>query len=308
MGTEAAQIVDQMEAKPTPAPQPTTQVLAPEQVAKPEDRVSSKIDILIKREREALARERQAKQKETELEEKIRRIQQFDEVRTNPKKALELLGLDYDQLTQAILNDGQLPPDVQYKKLEDKFDSFRSAQEEVEKKRQEEAVKRAQAQEEQAITNFKSEINQYLDDNKARYELINFEGGQELVYEVIDEHYTRTMKAHQKELAELGEDLSSAVGKVLSITEAADKVELYMEQKYHKAKDLNKTKTLWGAVPQGLVKEAAKAESKPHQKPNTLTNNLSAGQTIQRKAPLSDDERVQLAIAKGKAYLEGRRT
>lgn len=299
MSIEAAAIVDQMEAKPNPTPQPTqtTEVKAPE--APVPDKVSSKIDILIKREREALARERLAKQKESELEDKLKMVQAFDSVKSDPKKALELLGLSYDQITQAFLNDGQLPPDVQYKKLEEKFDSFKSAQAQADQKRQEEAVQRAKAQEEQAIGSFKSEINQYLDDNKERYELINFEAGQELVYEVIDEHYNRTLKAHMKELAELGEDTNKAVGKVLNIQEAADKVELYMEQKYQRAKDLNKTKTLWGAVPQGLVKDAAKAETqKPTLKPNTLTNNLSAAQSqVPRKTPVSDDERVAKAVA-----------
>lgn len=304
MGTEASQIVDQIQQAPVQGLQPTTEPEAKEaltQAPRPEDKVSSKIDILIRREQQALARERQAKQRETALEEKLKRLEEFESVKTNPKKALELLGLDYDQLTQTILNDGHVPPDVHIKKLEDKFDSFKSAQEQAEQRRVQEAENAQKQNLEVATGNFKKEINQYLDDNKDRYEYTHFEGAQDLVFEVIDEHYNRTQRSHAEELAKLGESVYQAVGKVLSISEAADKVEQHMEQKYNRAKELNKTKTLWGAVPQGTLRDAAKPEPREQKKPATLTNNMSASAQSPRKTPLNDDERVQKAIAYAKS-------
>lgn len=299
MNEAASQIVDQMQAV-APAQVPTTQTPDPA-AAKPEDKVSSKINILIQREQQALARERAAKAKETELEGTLARIKEFDSVKSNPKKALELLGLDYDQLTQSLLNDGTIPPEVHIKKLEEKFDAFKTEQQKADDQRLEDRKKEAEENEQKAITGFKGQINQYLSDNSARYELIAFESQQDLVFDVIDEHYNRTLKAKMEELAQVGEETSSAVGKVMSVSEAADKVELYLEQKYDKAKALKKVNSLWAAVPKETVMQAVKQETKTPQKPQTLTNNLSASAQTPRKGPLTDEERVQKAIAYAKS-------
>lgn len=307
MGTEASQIVDQIEQgsvqplQPAESKAPDTQQTAPQ--AKPEDRVSSRIDTYIRKEQEHRKRDALLKQREQELEERFKRVEEFEAAKSGKdyKKSLQLLGMDYDQLTQTILNDGAPPAEVQLKKLEEKFDSFRSAQEQAEQERAKQADENRKRNLDNAINGAKKEINQYLDDNKERYEYTTFEGAQELVFEVMDEHYNRTQRLHAEELAKLGEDINQAVGKVLSVSEAADLVEKHMEQKYHKAKELNKTKTLWGAVPQGLVKEAVKQELKPQMKQATLTNNMSASQTVPRKSPLTDDERIQKAIAYAKS-------
>lgn len=294
---QASQILDAVAEPAVATPDTNTQTEAPA-LARSEDKVSSKIDILIKREQQALARERFAKQKEQELEAKLKRIEEFESARENPDKALEMLGLTYDQLTQTKLNDGAIPPEVHVKKLEEKFDALKNAQEQAEQRRHEQAQKQAQDNEQKAISNFKSEINQYITDNIARYELINFDGEQETVFEVIDTYYNRTQKDHAKKLAENGEDISQAVGKVLSITEACDKVEAYLEGKYNKAKDMNKIKTLWSSIPKSTQEKIVKQEQRPTNKPQTLTNNLSASASAPRSPGImSDEERVQKALA-----------
>ncbi len=295
---EAAQILDKV---PTPPPQENmgegqTTDGAP-QPAKVDDKVSGKFEALIKREQQALARERQAKAIEAQIEarersiqEREKKIQEFEGAKGNSKKALELLGLNYDELTKSMLQDGEIPPEVHIKKIEEKFDAFRSAKEQEDKDRAEEAKRQAEAQEVKAINDFKTEINTYLSDNSARYELVGFENQQELVFSVIDENYNRTL------------DPETGIGKVMSIKEAADKVEEYLEQKYNKAKELNKTKALWGAVPKEAIKQAAKPEIKSNTPPRTLTNQLSATATRAQEKPhvITDEERVQKAIAYAK--------
>lgn len=286
--TEAAEILD------TPATSQSTQTTgqgasteANPKASNGNDKISSKLDLLIRREQQAFVRESAAKQKEADLESKLKRIEEFESVKTNPKKALELLGLNYDELTKSILADGEIPAEVQLKKIEEKFDSFRSAQEEATKKQEEEKLNQAKAQEQQAISGFKTEINTYLKDNATRYEFIAFEESQELVFDVIDEQYNRTM------------DPQTGIGKVMSIAEAADKVEEHLEKKYKKAKELNKTKTLWSAVPSRIQppKPETRATQPQHR---TLTNQLSASQTKPRTRPITDEERVQKAIAYAK--------
>lgn len=251
-----------------------------------EDRISSKLELLIRREQAAVARERAAKEKELELEEKLKRIEEFESSKGNSKKALELLGLNYDELTKSMLSDGNIPPEVQIKKMDEKFNRFVEEQKRAELQREEDAKRAAAEREGRAIDNFKTEINTYLKDNAAKYELIHFEGQEDLVYEVIDEHYKRTL------------DEKTGIGKVMSIEEAAEKVEQHLTDKYDKSRNINKVKQLWAAGPkavQSAIEQIKKAQQQPQQK--TLTNQAAASQQKPRTKPLTDEERVQRAIA-----------
>lgn len=280
--SQAAGILDQ--ASPQVTEQPTTE--AAPAVEKTPDRMSGKMEILIKREQAAMAREKAAKDKEAELEQKLARIRDFESVKTNPKKALELLDMDYDTLTKSILSDGEVPIDTKLKAIEDKFSKFIETQEQEKARLAEEAKAKTQEQEQKMITDFKGEINKYIKENVNDCELIQFEEQNELVYDVIDEHYKRTINPE------------TGVGEVMSIKDAAAKVEAHLEQKYEKAKELSKIKAKWGsAVPKGTLLDAFKQTNQFTQKPKTLTNNLSATQQAPRMKPLTDDERVAKAIA-----------
>lgn len=294
--TEAAQILDKPIVQNTPPTQNEGGAVKDEGIPPATEKVSSKLEILIKREQAALFRERLAKQKEAELESKMQafeereaRIKEFEGAKGNSKKALELLGLNYDELTRSQLADGEIPPDVQIKKIEEKFDAFKTAKEQEDQQRAEEQKRLAAEQEQTAISNFKTEINTYLKDNTARYELIAFENQEQLVFDVIDEHYNRTLNTE------------TGIGKVMNIKEAADKVEEYLEQKEIKRKELNKTKAIWAAVPKASLQEAAKPQANQRTPIKTLTNQLSARvQTPTTNRVISDEERVQKAIAYAK--------
>lgn len=289
MSIEAGQIVDEMQtqAAPPSAPELTnaepvkTEAPAP----RPDDRMSGKLEMLIKREQQALMKERQVKDLEMTLQEKLKLIQEFEEAKKgNSKKALELLGLNYDQLSQSILQDGAIPAEVGIKKLEDKIGEL-ERQRELDRQREEDTKKNLQAQAEtKAIQDFKTEIKTYLSDNTARYELISFEEQEELVFDVIDEHYKRTL------------DQDTGIGKVLSIKEAADKVEEFLEKKYDKAKQVSKVKTLWGAIPPKTQDALTKQVTFKVNQPKTLTNNMSANPSP-KAPPRSEEERVKGILA-----------
>src|ERR1041385_3839217 len=118
--TTAAQVLDSASSPgPTPAadsPIPT-QTQPPQPAAGDDGKVSGKLQLLIQREKAALERERAAKAQEAALAERLAKIDEFESVKkTNPRKALELLGLTYQDLTQAELNDGPINPEVANKK------------------------------------------------------------------------------------------------------------------------------------------------------------------------------------------------
>ena len=271
-----------------------------------DDKISPKLQVLIQREKSALERERSAKAKEAEVEAKIssfaereKRVQEFENLKnTNPQKALEMLGMSYEDLTRVKMADGQLPPEMQVRRVEEKFDSFIKTQEAAARAQEEDAQKQETKKHAAVIDKFKGEIGTYIKDKSERYELIGFEQTEDLVYDVIDEHYNRTLEAALAKAKESGEDTADIRGEVMTIAEAADKVEAHLEAKYNKARNLKKVQTLLAPKP---VKTTLEKPLIPQrQMPQTLNNNFSATQASARKSPLTDDQRVAKAIAYAK--------
>lgn len=283
-------------------------------VSNKDDKVSSRLEMLIRREQQAIQHERSAKatiaeltKLRAELESDRNRITEFDSIKKtgNARLALDKLGMSYDEITKAMLADGQIPPEVEIKKLRGDLDGIKQERENDRLKAIEQQKAYAQSQEAKAISDFQAEIKTFITDNSARYELINFDEHQDEVYELIDAHYTRTQSAHAKQLKLEGKDPSGAVGKVMKIAEAADKIEEFYEKREIERKKLTKLQSLWGAVPkESLAKAVAEARAIETKKPpgmRTLTNNQSATLAPQRPRPKSDDERVAAAIAAWKA-------
>lgn len=300
--SEAVQAIVNTEVKAPTQETTTTTEAAPKAQ---EDKVSGRLEMLIRREQQAIARERIAKAAESEssrlraeLDSERARITEFNSLKSNPKLALEKLGLTYDELTKAMLSDGEVPPEVEFKKLRGEIDGLKASREDERKQQAENAKAQALQQESQAIDGFKSEINTYCKDNAARYEFINFDERQDEVYELIDAHYTKTQLAHAKELEAEGQDASKAVGKVMKIAEAADKIEEFYEKREKDKQKLAKVQALWSSVPKNtLMKEVEKQLDKPKTPPRTLTNAQSAQLASPRPRPRSDEERVAQAIA-----------
>jgi hypothetical protein len=271
---------------------------SPPEGAAAEPKVSPKLQMLVRREKQALEREKSAKTKEEAntareqaLEAREAKIKEFETIKaTNPRKALELLGMSYQELTMAELNDGVATPESQVKAVEAKFDSLKKSIEDKVKADAEAAKVDAEAQEKQAVANFQRELSGFIGENTKKYELINFEKQHGLVFAVIEEHYKRTI------------DEKTGIGKVMSNEEACDKVEAFLEKRYESALSLEKFKSR--VVP---ARPAPKLPIQiPGQKPptRTLTNQMSASQPIPKSRILTDQERVQKAVA----YAMGLRT
>lgn len=285
MNIEAGQILDQTKDSSVPVQPPmggANKDVQPPPAIQKEEQVSSKLAVLMERERQAVSRERLAKAQEEKLSDRLQKIEQFESVKKDPKKALEFLGLSYDELTQSILKDGEIPPSVEIQRLREELEHFKSQSKQKEDLEVEEKKKQILKNEDKAVTDFKNEITEHLKANQERYELISFEEANELVFEVIDEHYNRTV------------DQESGVGKIMPISEAADKVEQYLEEKYLRAKEKNKVKAFWANVPKGIQDQLEKQKSR--QPPKTLTNNLGPKVTERSTRP-PEDKRIQQILA-----------
>jgi hypothetical protein len=308
---------------PNPNPAQAPNPAAPAK-PEPDQKVSGKLQVLIQRERAASERERVAKAKEAEIAQREARLAEFEAARGNVDQALKYLGLSYEDITKAKLADGQLPPEVGIRKLEEKVEGVQKRIEEKLRAEEERRKQTEQRQLEQRMENFKGEISTYLEQNANRYEFIKFEGNEDLVFDVIEENYNRTLKAEIEKAAgleadpertleqarqlaeESGVDISDLRGEVWTIAQAADKVELHLEQKYAKARELSKFKAMLAPQPALRVpKTQPKPADKPNpnqtrQTPKTLTNDMSAS-PARPTGILTDAERVAKAIAYAKS-------
>ena len=209
------------------------------------------------RERELeLERKYGSKEKELPLERRIR---------SNPLKALEELGLDYDKLTELALNDGRLTPDMQMKLMreelendyKEKFNSLEqrlNAKEKMEEEAKYDAVKQG----------FVGEIESFINENQSDFEYVAHNEATDVVYDVIEEHYNET-------------------GRILDIKEAVEAVESYLEEEAEKLLNLGKVKNRLNSI-------RDEYEQPQRQSQVTLSNAHSAQANERVGRKLSDEE------------------
>ena len=196
----------------------------------------------------------------------------------------ERTGMDYNALTVAQL-DGKynMPQETDPVKVAKKtIDDFKKemAQREEDQKTSAQKAKESQAAKEKADLeaaweSYNNEVNSYIETNKDTYELINTYSQQALIAETVDEFY----KVNKR---------------VLSIKEASDMVESYLEAEAEKA--LN-TKKIGGKVTR--TAKPSETVSKKDEEPRitkTLNNNMQPTSASVLPAA-SEADRMKRALA-----------
>lgn len=237
---------------------------------KQEDDFSSKFAALSRREKSLREKESAIDAKLAELEQRITSLQAPKEPEVAPEPAqlpleyrlkrdplgtLKELGLSYDELTNLALNDGKLSPEAQLDLMRQDIEQKYSG--ELQQLREELKAKEERLEEEkfnETVNNFKGELTNFVNDTD-KYELIRANDAVEVIYDVIEQHYSDT-------------------GRILSKEEAADQVEEYFEQEVEKLLKLNKLKNKFGAPQTAPPVESP--EPRQIQKAPTLSNAHSA--------------------------------
>ena len=203
----------------------------PQQEESSQDQFASKFAALSRKEK--ALRDREAEY-ESKFEEMERRLAEYETqsqepevdweqlLRRDPLRALEEAGLGYDKLTELALNDGKLTPDMQMSAMREEIErdykrKFEDLEERLVAKEEAEAEEYYNSVQE----NFQHEIGSFINENNEAYELINASEANELVYDVIEEHYNET-------------------GRILDLKDAADAVESYLEEEAGKLMKLKK--------------------------------------------------------------------
>ena len=239
---------------------------------------SARFAALSKREKALLDQQNRIK----EEAEKYKKYQDLEsKAKENPLSVLEAMGLDLDAIIAASLGEDAPPKSVeeQLADLKAEIENERKRKEEDEKKAKEDEEKALQTQYDEAIEAHKTDIKMFLEDNKEKYELINFQSADDLVWDVTEAHYDTN-------------------GEVLPIEKAAEMVEEYLTAQYQKALELKKFK------PEEKKEEVDffKTETPVNpfvqaNKPKTLTSDLNSTPTDRDTEYLTEEESKRRAAA-----------
>ena len=193
-----------------------------------------------------------------------------DRLKTDTLAVLAEEGVSYDELTQAILNQGQYQQDPQTKAAIAKLEAKIAAQEET-------AKKYAAQLEEQQTNAYKQAVNQIRLDTKA---LVMSDPS----FEIIKE--TNSVN----DVVELIEETWKKDGVLLSVEDAAKEVEEYLEQEALKLARIKKLQERMKPVAAPVKQQQAAPATKQPQTMKTLTNQMGASR------PLTARERALLAF------------
>lgn len=256
---------------------------------KKEDPLSAKFSALSKKEKAIVKRDQEIKVREatfTEREAKIAareaKIQESENLwDTDIFKALEARGYTYQKLTDLLLEGKTVAPESQdpltlAKKTIEDFKKEQKAKEDeraiTEKKAKEDAAKKQEDDLKTAWESYNAEVKDFVDSNKETYELISMYDQQALIADTVDAFYQKNKR-------------------VLSVKEAADMVESYLETEAKKAlgsKKLGTTKA--SSIPP--------AEPELKEKAPTKTLNNSMQPTAASVLPAaSEADRMKRAMA-----------
>lgn len=275
-------------ASATPAPAAQAPATPPQAPKSPEqERVAGRLAVLTKKEAAAVRAQQEAKALQVHIAEREKAITakeaELESLRGDPLGILKKYGYDYNQVTQAYLNNGQLPPEVvaqqTAEELRKDVQGLRQRIEDEKKAAEDAQAEAARQEEARAIDGFKGQIRQEVSDQSKYPFIAHFNQG-ELVYELIDEQYRRS-------------------GRVMEIPEAAKLLEDHIRDQVTKARDLLPPPE----PPQAQVATAPQAPKRdllPPSKPNTLTNRTTAPTTPAAPKPRlrSDEERIKAALEK----------
>lgn len=229
----------------------------------------------------ALSRkEKQIKQQEAKLQQQMNdlqaKLQQFEEqqksmeplkampdrLKKEPFKVLKEQGFTIEQITEMMLNDGELSPETKMTQYEQRIQEKLQA---LEQKLAEKEAKEQQEKYEAALSQFKAQLTDFVNKDET-YELIKANDAVDVVFELIEQHHQET-------------------GEILSNEEACNAVEEHLLEEAKKLVDREKVKKLLQPEPKKPAPAQGAGKSSP-----TLSNAQAAQASKKPSRTLSDEE------------------
>ena len=182
-------LVPEPPAPPEPAvppPEPAVPVPAEEPPAEPaKDDIAERMEALSARELSVVKAERAQKQQNQETENRLRA---YDEVlrlgREDPLKAMETLGISYQEVTNRILNDGQPGESDTVAQMQRKIEELEQGQKTAE-------TNRVTSEQTQNYNNYVGDLKKLVDTSK-NFPLISYYSAYDAVVQAVNQHYEAT--------------------------------------------------------------------------------------------------------------------
>ena len=235
---------------------------------------SRQFSAIARRERELRQRESRMKEMEARFSEVEGYQNEYSGIQElaskNPYEAMKKLGIDYDALTQQVINEGEPTADQQLR-LEN--EALRARLDKLEGAYNEEHKQREQAQAQAARNKLIDNVRQFVDDG-GDYEFIQSNDAYGLVAEVMQQHYIRTKE-------------------IMEYSEAAKMVEGHFESEAERYLGSKKLQDKWRATSQKESEQKATSEAEPAKssRPKTLSNENTAKKTEPSSGVLESKEK-----------------
>jgi chromosome segregation ATPase len=214
-----------IEGQSKPA-EPTVETTDPEQ-----EKFDDKFLKLTRKERQLQQAQQELKAKMAEIEKMKAEYDSFlsrkSKLKENPFDALELLGVTYDDLTQAMLTYDQ--PVDKLTEIERKLQMLEEREEKAKQSQKLEEEKAIEEQRQKVVETYQSDLAKFIDSSE--YELVKANEANETVFEVIQHDYQEQVKAGAQKPV------------LMEFDEACKRVEEYLESQLDKFLQLNKVKS-----------------------------------------------------------------
>lgn len=258
------------------------QPAAPETPAKAPEQLSKSFAALAKKEK-ALFRERESlKAQHAAIEAEKSRIAaieaKYSKRPASPREALEMAGFSYRDATDFELNDGTPTAEQIARQAQQEVQKFRDEQAARDRDDAQKAVQKAEEERAQVVNEFKTEIQEFVAEKADDYELIKFNDAYEVVFNTVEVHYQKT-------------------GRLLSIPEAANIVEKFLEKRSDELWATKKFAKKREGTPQETPEGGFRSQTQVTAPQRTLNNAITASTPTIMKSPQVESDRIKRALA-----------
>lgn len=236
------------------------------ELSKKEQRIRQKD---LKMQADLKAREEALTRREAEIKESVkaelRRL-----AKEKPLDAIKELGTDYQSMTEHVLSEGKLTPEIVAKSTKEEIEALKKQIEDRDKAIEQKEAQRKQEENERILRSFSANIIETVKSNPDKYPAVFESEGAPVIYHMIQQRYEETKGKH-----------------LLTIDEAAEILE----------KDLNAFVSRVNARKNGSQPKKETTQPQSLNKPKTITNELTSSAPSMLPAAKEED-RIKRALAK----------
>lgn len=269
---ESQESIESPEGQESPLEQPKQQN---------DDSMARRLEIISRRERELMNREQAYRAEiskyqnmEREMLDYKNKLRELDELDKDPVSVLGRRGWDIDKIAEKFSSQHEPIAGEEKKSLYSKLDEMQAYIKKMEGDLTQRDERQLEERRSQVKNRLYADMRAEASKEPDKYELVDKEDAYDTVFQLMDDHYQKTQKA-------------------LSIQEAMEQVENYLDSEYSKRLKYKKIQSKF------MNQNEDYLEPEPQQdyRPSTLTNNLSQTIPPQSNRPLTREESLRRAAS-----------